>query len=73
MTQVGVLLTNKTIRLVLTCMLIGRKHPTVGKLVAMNCEEFVIETNGSTGSVIRCHFPRLGFSIRDAANSQTKL
>jgi len=54
-------------------MLIGRKHPTVGKLVAMNCEEFVIETNGSMGSVIRCHFPRLGFSIRDAANSQTKL
>jgi glutathione S-transferase len=50
----------------------GRKHPTVGKLVALNREEFVLETKGSTGSVIRCHFPRLGFSIR-ASNLQTKL
>lgn len=51
----------------------GKKHPTLGKLVALNREEFVLETIGSTGSVIRCHFPRLGFSIRDAPDLQTKL
>jgi len=51
----------------------GKKHPTLGKLVALNREEFVSEAKGSTGSVIRCHFPRLGFSIRDASDLQTKL
>lgn len=51
----------------------GRNHTTVGKLVALNREEFVLEISGSTRTVIRCHFPRLGFSVRDAANLHTKL
>jgi len=37
--------------------------PTVGKLLALNREEVVIETVGSAG-VVRCHFPRLGFSVK---------
>ncbi|KAF7373564.1 Glutathione S-transferase [Mycena sanguinolenta] len=39
------------------------KFGTVGKLVALNREEFVIETQGSAG-VVRCHFPRIGFTAR---------
>jgi hypothetical protein len=72
MTQVSILQADKTIGFwhnVVT----GKKHPTLGKLVALNQEEFVLEAKGSTGSVIRCHFPRLGFSIRDASDLQTKL
>ncbi|GBE80047.1 hypothetical protein SCP_0212490 [Sparassis crispa] len=42
------------------------KIPTIGKLVALNREEAVIETRGTTGAVIRCHFPRLNFSIKKA-------
>lgn len=41
----------------------GRNYHTVGKLVALNREEIVLEVQGSKG-LIRCHFPRLGFSIR---------
>jgi len=41
----------------------GRKHPTVGKLVALNREEFVL-AKGSTRSVIRCHFPKTWFFDR---------
>ncbi|KAK7061691.1 glutathione S-transferase [Favolaschia claudopus] len=36
---------------------------TAGKLVALNKEEFVLETKGSAG-LIRCHFPRLGYSVK---------
>ncbi|KAJ6515925.1 hypothetical protein C8R45DRAFT_1087065 [Mycena sanguinolenta] len=36
---------------------------TVGKLVALNREEFVIETKGSAG-LVRCHFPRIGFAAK---------
>lgn len=36
--------------------------PTTGKLLALNREEVVIETHGSAGHV-RCHFPRLTFSL----------
>ncbi|KAF7977663.1 hypothetical protein HWV62_3100 [Athelia sp. TMB] len=42
----------------------GRKHPTTGKLVGLNREEFVLETSGVSGSLVRCHFPRIGYSIR---------
>jgi len=51
----------------------GRKHPTIGKLVALNREELVLETKGSTRSLIRCHFPRLGFTVKRAFNQQAKL
>lgn len=47
---------------------IGRV-PTVGRLLALNKEQCVIETSGSAGSV-RCHFPRLDFSIRTAENAK---
>ncbi|KZT13057.1 uncharacterized protein LAESUDRAFT_733605 [Laetiporus sulphureus 93-53] len=40
------------------------KVPTVGKLLALNREEVVIETKGST-AIVRCHFPRLGFSVKE--------
>ncbi|KAJ6500618.1 hypothetical protein C8R45DRAFT_1122839 [Mycena sanguinolenta] len=47
----------------------GRKFGTVGKLVAMNKEEFVIETKGSAG-LVRCHFPRIMFTARLASKSK---
>lgn len=51
----------------------GRNHPTTGKLVELNHEEFVLETKGSLGSVIRCHLPRLGYSIKGDPKLQNKL
>ncbi|KAF7352820.1 Glutathione S-transferase [Mycena venus] len=36
---------------------------TVGKLVALNKEEFVLETKGSAG-LVRCHFPRVVFTAK---------
>lgn len=40
----------------------GRNHPTVGKLVALNREEVILEVRGTQG-LVRCHFPRIGFLI----------
>jgi len=42
----------------------GRNHYTSGKLLGLNREEFVIEVQGSSGSLVRCHFPRLNFVVR---------
>ncbi|PFH46162.1 hypothetical protein AMATHDRAFT_8132 [Amanita thiersii Skay4041] len=47
----------------------GRNYPTVGNLVALGKRELVVEVKGSHG-VARCHFPRLGFSLKPAAKSQ---
>ncbi|KAF8165381.1 hypothetical protein B0H34DRAFT_236265 [Crassisporium funariophilum] len=47
----------------------GRAYPTIGKLVALNREEVVLEVQGSKG-LVRCHFPRLGFSIRVSQESK---
>jgi hypothetical protein len=41
----------------------GRNHPTTGKLVGLNGEECVLEVQGSSGSPVRCHFPRLNFNM----------
>ncbi|CAL1701069.1 unnamed protein product [Somion occarium] len=46
------------------------KVPTIGKLLALNREQVVIETRGSVGTVL-CHFPRLEFAVE--AQSQAKL
>lgn len=43
---------------------LGKKHPTIGKLVAINREEVVVEVRGSSGSPVRCHLPRLNFTVR---------
>ncbi|KAK0491127.1 hypothetical protein IW261DRAFT_1601871 [Armillaria novae-zelandiae] len=48
------------------------KFPAVGKLVGLNLEEFVIETEGKFG-VIRCHFPRIGYTASRSKHSQSKL
>ncbi|KAJ6484989.1 hypothetical protein C8R47DRAFT_1130413 [Mycena vitilis] len=47
----------------------GRNFGTVGKLVALNREEFVLETKGSAG-LVRCHFPRIMFTARLASQSK---
>jgi len=39
----------------------GRDYPTLGTLVALNREEFVIEVKAS-GGILRCHFPRVMFT-----------
>ncbi|KAJ7512478.1 hypothetical protein B0H11DRAFT_2214273 [Mycena galericulata] len=41
----------------------ARNYATVGKLVALNREEFVVETKGTTG-IVRCHFPRILFTAK---------
>ncbi|OCH90943.1 hypothetical protein OBBRIDRAFT_812406 [Obba rivulosa] len=38
------------------------RTPTVGKVLALNREEIVIETRG-TGGKVHCHFPRLNFTV----------
>jgi len=47
----------------------ARNFGTVGKLVALNTEEFVVETKGSAG-LVRCHFPRIMFTARLAGKSK---
>ncbi|KAF7345668.1 Glutathione s-transferase [Mycena venus] len=42
---------------------------TVGKLVALNREEFVVERTGSAG-LVRCHFPRIGFAASLVSQSK---
>lgn len=49
------------------------KVPTVGKLTALNREEVVIQTKGSMGTIIHCHFPRLNFSITTSVKDSAKL
>lgn len=41
----------------------GRTFPTVGKLVALNREEVIVQVQGQRGA-IHAHFPRLGFVIQ---------
>ncbi|KAK7035798.1 glutathione s-transferase [Favolaschia claudopus] len=41
----------------------AKNFGTEGKLVALNKEEFVIETHGSAG-IVRCHFPRIMFTAK---------
>ncbi len=48
------------------------KVPTIGRLVALNREEVVVETQGSAGRVA-VHFPRLNFSVRAAPTVSSKL
>ncbi|KAK0206654.1 hypothetical protein DFS33DRAFT_1372902 [Desarmillaria ectypa] len=50
----------------------ARRFPTVGKLVGLNLEEFVIETEGKFG-IIRCHFPRIGYTASRPKSVQSKL
>ncbi|KAJ6614280.1 hypothetical protein B0H10DRAFT_2045500 [Mycena sp. CBHHK59/15] len=47
----------------------GRKFTTVGKLVALNREEFVIEIKGAVG-LVRCHFPRILFTAKVTTKSK---
>ncbi|TBU49003.1 hypothetical protein BD309DRAFT_883205 [Dichomitus squalens] len=39
------------------------KVPTVGKLIGLTKEEVAIETRGSSGKPVHCHFPRLYYSV----------
>ncbi|KAH9927203.1 uncharacterized protein BXZ73DRAFT_102789 [Epithele typhae] len=45
------------------------KVPTVGRLLALNKEQVVIETEGSAGTV-RCHFPRIYYVVQPAASAK---
>ncbi|KAJ7507758.1 hypothetical protein B0H11DRAFT_1968551 [Mycena galericulata] len=47
----------------------GRNFGTPGKLVALNREEFVVETKGTAG-LMRCHFPRIMFTAKVASQSK---
>lgn len=38
-------------------------NPTVGKLVALNVEQVVLEVKGEKG-IVRAHFPRIGYMIK---------
>ena len=41
----------------------------MGKLLALNKEEVVIETVGSSGKPVHCHFPRLYYSVKAEASA----
>ncbi|KXN83664.1 hypothetical protein AN958_00805 [Leucoagaricus sp. SymC.cos] len=47
----------------------ARNFPTVGKLVALNKEEVIMQVQGQKGA-IHAHFPRLGFIIQPAAKGK---
>ncbi|KAJ7744477.1 hypothetical protein DFH07DRAFT_834450 [Mycena maculata] len=42
---------------------------TVGKLIALNREEFVVERKGTAG-LVRCHFPRIQFTAQLVTDSK---
>ncbi|TFK96123.1 hypothetical protein BDV98DRAFT_576628 [Pterulicium gracile] len=44
---------------------------TVGSLVGLTKEETVIETSGTAGCTMRCHFPRIGYTVQ--SRTATKL
>ncbi|KAF7313758.1 Glutathione S-transferase [Mycena chlorophos] len=47
----------------------GRAHPTVGKLIALSREEFVLEVKAA-GGPLHCHFPRVMFTAVPAQRSK---
>ncbi|CDO71392.1 hypothetical protein BN946_scf184908.g150 [Trametes cinnabarina] len=49
------------------------KVPTIGKLVALNHEEVVVQTQGSAGKPVHCHFPRLNFIVKAEPTPGAKL
>ncbi|KAH9852892.1 hypothetical protein C2E23DRAFT_824073 [Lenzites betulinus] len=49
------------------------KVPTVGKLVSFNYEEVSVETQGSAGKPVHCHFPRLHFVVKPESGPAAKL
>jgi len=51
----------------------AKNFPTIGKLLGFSREEIVVETKGSAVTSVRCHFPRLNFSIRPLPGSTSKL
>jgi len=51
----------------------AKNFPTVGKLLDLNREEVIIETAGSAAKSVRCHFPRLNFTVRPAGGTSSKL
>jgi len=53
----------------------GKEVETLGKVVALNREEIVIETQAQEGGpeAIRVHFPRLGYVLRDASAVTSRL
>jgi len=42
----------------------AKTFTTAGKLLSITREEVIIETSGSAAPSVRCHFPRLNFTIR---------
>ncbi len=45
----------------------AKNYPTIGKLIGLDREEFVLELSGKAVKSLRCHFPRLNFAIRVAS------
>ena len=65
---------NGALRLVFTavfrpCIALSGKIPTVGKLAGLNKEEVAVETRGSSGKPVHCHFPRLYYSVVSEASA----
>ena len=38
--------------------------PTIGRLIALSREEIVVEVTSGSAGAVRCHFPRLEFSVK---------
>lgn len=50
----------------------AKNYPTVGKLIGLDHEEFVLELSGKAVKSLRCHFPRLNFAVK-VSTSASKL
>jgi len=42
----------------------AKNYPTIGKLIGLDRQEFILELSGKAVKSLRCHFPRLNFTIR---------
>ncbi|EJD01143.1 uncharacterized protein FOMMEDRAFT_110715 [Fomitiporia mediterranea MF3/22] len=51
----------------------ARNYPTIGKLIGLTREEIVLQLSGTGVPSLRCHFPRLNFSVNPATGATSKL
>lgn len=51
----------------------ARDYPTIGTLIGLSKEEFVLQVGGSVAPSVRCHFPRFYYTITPVKESKSKL
>ena len=51
----------------------AKDYPTIGTLIGLSKEEFVLQVGGSVAPSVRCHFPRFNYTITPAKEIKSKL